>query len=670
VRLAVCLCFSAIALTACTREGPPALEVHRIADQIAATIGRSAQMEAIGGVMRAVLPGIHAEGLQPSLASQGVADFVEASFACPRPLAGRSAAVAVIAPTPSFAQRIRCPTAPESRVTIRLPSDGSEHGVWLIKGSELDRVESSTVTLARQARLRLTFGVAPIVDGSPTPGRFRIVARNPQGRTVTVLKRRLDPIAHAADGGWVGADIDLDPVRRAIGPDVRFVFAAREDGEASVPTFPVWGDPTIVWPSADAGRPQRRNIVLISLDTLRADRLGMYGARAPTSPTLDALARESTLFETVIASAPWTLPSHASMMTGLHACAHGATGLAGKPLPPGAVPLAQRLRQAGYSTAAFTEDANVASGTFSRGFGYYSENRGGDDRIRGTVAQAMRWLGEESVEPFFLFLHTYQTHGPYFAPPEYRAMFQTVEGLGARLVPAMAPASEEALTKYDAAIRYTDDSIVPLLGMLQRGPWGERTLIVVTSDHGEAFMEHGYMEHGRTLHEEVLRVPLLFWSPGLVATGRRVPGPVGVIDVMPTLLDLVGLPVPRGIGGVSLAQQMRPGEPAPPAPERILFSENTLFNTYRLSARSRRWKAMWDGPDLQIFDLDRDPTERQSIGTRSLNFQAKVLRLRFEMECRQQQGLIQAAAAAQPTAPAVLPDPDRERRLRAMGYIE
>jgi arylsulfatase A-like enzyme len=668
VRPAVYLCCSAFVLAACTRDGPPAFEVRRLADQMVAAMGRSAPMETVGGVMRVTLPGIHVEELQSAPALNRVADSLEVSLACPPSLAGRPAAVLLIGSTTPITQRVRCPPSAESRVEIRLPREATDKGLWLLEGLEFDRVESSMLTLARRTRLHLTFGLAPIVDGSPTPGRFRIVARNPQGRTVSVLKRRLDPTTHAGDGGWVGADIDLDPVRRAIGPDVRLVFEVREDGEASVPTFPVWGDPTLVWPRAGEHQPPRRNVVLISLDTLRADRLGTYGALQPTSPTLDVLARESTLFETVIAPAPWTLPSHASMMTGLYPCVHGATGVAGNPLPAAVVPLAQRLREAGYSTAAFTEDANVAAGTFARGFGYFWENREGDDRVRGTVAQAMRWLRDEAAEPFFLFFHTYQSHAPYYAPPEYRQMFQSIDGLGVRVPPAMVSRSDEALAKYDAAIRYTDASIAALLDMLRQTPRGERTLIVVTSDHGEAFMEHGYMEHGRTLHEEVLRVPLLFWGPGLVAAGRRVPGPVGVIDVSPTILDLLGQAVPPGIGGVSLAPQVLPGEP-PPLGERVLFSENTRYNTYRLAARARRFKAMWTGPGLQIFDLDRDPTERQPITSPALATHATFLRLQFEEQCRKQRALIDAAAPALP-APATLPDPDLERRLRAMGYVE
>jgi arylsulfatase A-like enzyme len=279
------------------------------------------------------------------------------------------------------------------------------------------------------------------------------------------------------------------------------------------------------------------------------------------------------------------------MMTGLHQCVHGMTGSVGRPFPPGLRPLASRLRDAGYATAAITEGGFLDAAAFVRGFGYYWETRDGDDRVRRTVAQAERWLHDDATEPFFLFVHTYQTHEPYFAAAPYDTMFAEVDGGGA-VAAAEAASDQHLLTKYDAAVRYTDASIAPLLDTLRARPGGSRTLLVITSDHGEAFGEHGYTGHGRTLHEEVLRVPLLVWAPGLVAAGRRVPGLVGVIDVAPTILDLLGLPVPGGLTGVSLAPQLHPGE-TPPLPERILFSENTLHNIYRLSPRAA-WKAMYE----------------------------------------------------------------------------
>jgi arylsulfatase A-like enzyme len=680
-----------LALVGCSsgESTPVQRETLRLADRVAAALGRSTQLEQVAGVTRAALPGAYTEVLQHAGMNPRPVDIREdadgaiASFRCPARLVGRPAILLVGLPAkvlgvPGKAQAdpelvtrpIHCPEAADTQVQVRLPRGPElEKALWLMRGLELDRVETPTMALHHDARLQVALGLAPI-GTSPAPGRFRVVAQDGRGRTATVLERRLDAATNPEDGSWVRMDVDLEPVRRAIGPDVRFRFEAGTDGDGAMPALPVWGDPTLVWPHAERAQAPRRNVVLVSLDTLRADRLGVYGGPRPTSPTLDALAAESTLFETVVAPAPWTLPSHASMMTGLYACAHGVIGPGiGGRLPNAVSPLAERLRVAGYATAAFTEDGFVDSSAFARGFGYYWENREGDDRIPRTVAQAQAWLQEEAAEPFFLFFHTYQTHDPYYAPPPYATMFESAGG-GHPVPVAHTSADEQALAKYDAAVRYTDAAIVPLLDAIRRSPLGERTLLVVTSDHGEAFHEHGYTGHGRTLHEEVLRVPLLVWSPGLVARGRRVAGLVGLIDTAPTILDLLGLPLPSGIAGISLAAQVRADRSPGALPERPLFSENTLHDIYRLVIRWPRWKAMWDGADLKLFDLERDPSENVVDPIGSQKDRATAVRAEFEAQCARQRAELAAAGAPRPETPPALPDPGRERQLRALGYIE
>src|SRR5262245_10808250 len=353
-------------------------------------------------------------------------------------------------------------------------------------------------------------------------------------------------------------------------------------------------------------------------------------------------------------------------------CAHGIVGLGlGKAFPDGVVPLAEHLRDAGYTTAAFTEDGFVDPVSFARGSGSYWENRDGDDRAPTTVAHAAAWLCDEATEPFFLFFHTYQPHDPYFSPPEYERMLSAADGTAH---PASAVPHGQELLKYDAAVRYTDTAVAPLLDAVRSGRRGSRTLLVITSDHGEGFGEHGGGErggvgHGAELYEEALRVPLIFSGPGLVATGRRVPGLVGVVDVTPTIVDLLGFPVPTGISGVSLAPQVRAGSTVPPVAERILFSENSLHDRYRLAARWPGWKAVWDTPGLQTFDLDRDPGELQLVTSADLTDQATAARARFEQECARQQAEI-AAAGSRQAQPAALPDPERQRQLKALGYVE
>src|SRR5262245_9765275 len=260
--------------------------------------------------------------------------------------------------------------AADTPVRLVLPSTiALDKAIWIMRGLETDRTETGTIPIPRGARLQVALGLSPALPGQPaTPARFRVVAHGTQGRSATVLERRLDPGATPTDAGWVRVEADLDAARDAVGPEAHFTFEAEAEDAGPVPTFPVWGDPTLTWPRAQKDvAAVRRNVVLVSIDTLRADRLGAYGAHRDTSPRLDALATESTLFETVVAPAPWTLPSHASMMTGLYGCAHGIVGLGlGKAFPDGVVPLAEHLRDAGYTTAAFTEDGFVDPVSFAR----------------------------------------------------------------------------------------------------------------------------------------------------------------------------------------------------------------------------------------------------------------------------------------------------------------
>ncbi len=655
---------------------PGALEPLKLADTVAAAMGRPTHMEIVAGVIRPTLPGVHTDWMLPAERRATVtrdAGGFEVSFPCSEVLTGRPAVfIVMLGGDATLVRPFGCPSSPDTPARVRLPGDAdpSNKG-WLVQGLEQAKIETPHIELRHGARLRVALGISPLPalthglalalrTGDRGSARFRIAAENGAGQTATVLDRRLDPSARAEDSAWVSVDLDLEPVRRALGPDVRLRFEAEADDAT---TFPVWGDPTVVWPPTDRSTtPPRRNVVLVSLDTLRADRLGMYGARRPTSPTLDALAARSTVFETVIAPAPWTLPSTTSMMTGLHECVHGMTGTIGKSFPPGLVPLAQRLRDRGYATAAVTEDAFVDAAAFTRGFGYYRDNRTTGGQVSETVARALEWLRSEATEPFFLFVHTYQTHDPYFAAPPFAGMFASDAAANG------APGADAAkLATYDAAVRYTDAAIVPLLDAVTGGERGERTVLAITSDHGEAFGEHGYTGHGRTLHEEVLRVPLLVWGPGLVAPGRRVPGLVGVIDVTPTILDVLGLPVPPDLTGVSLAPQLRAGAEPPPVPARALFSENSLHGIQRLAIRWPDWKATWEGAGLTIVDLARDPTEHTVDGTGPRTTEAAAVRARFEAECERLRTLLETAGAAQ-TVP--VPDPHRERQLKALGYVE
>lgn len=293
-----------------------------------------------------------------------------------------------------------------------------------------------------------------------------------------------------------------------------------------------------------------RKIVLISLDTLRPDHLGIYGYPRETSPRIDAFARQSFVFDRTLAPAPNTPPSQMSMMTSLYPGRHGFTGN-GDRLAPGIETLAERLRDAGLRTAGFVDGGYLhAAFGFNRGFETYDHQGGGLAEI---LPRALRWLDAHGEEPFFLFLHTYDIHAPYFSPPPYGGMFHerpytgdlipTVERLEALFLEQAALDPEDIqhlVDSYDEGIRYTDALIGRLLDDLEERGRLDDTLIILTSDHGEEFGEHGSLIHWQLYYQPNLRIPLIVRPPGGTDGPLRIADPAELIDILPTLLALVG----------------------------------------------------------------------------------------------------------------------------------
>jgi arylsulfatase A-like enzyme len=599
---------------------------------------------------------------------------IELSVPCPDPLRDRDILAYIGRPDQAHEQVIHCPAAAGAPLALRFGGfEPAEKvlGVVLARALPVNHIETGVHRVGPRATLELAIGdVAPEPRERSTPSWVRITAQGSDGRAERLLDRTLDPAARPADRGWVDLQIPLDAARAALGSDLRFIFESGSDEGSMRPGLPVWADPTIFEPDGESRESAPWNVLLVSIDTLRPDRLGVYGARRPTSPVLDGLAAAGTVFDVAIAPAPWTLPSHATMLTGLYGCVHGAVeGIASR-LTPGVIPLAGMLRAAGYTTVAFTEDGFVLPGIFSAGFGRYQQyGNSFEAQIERTVGAAVDWLRDNPSQPFFLFLHTYQTHSPYYAPPPYASMFGgPSDPSGASGMPK-APSREEKLAQYDRSIRYADSVLGQLFSELDHLGLADRTLVVVTSDHGEAFGEHGYYGHGRTMHDEVLRVPLLFRAPGLVAARRRVSGMVGVIDLAPTLLDLLSIEPPYPLQGISLASLMRPGAAPIRAPSRVLFSENEL-QYRRVAARSDQWAIQFDGETVEVFDLAADPGEQEPRPPATLAVVPEVVRRSFDEECARVRARLAPGAPSPTTLQPALPDPDQERRLKALGYVD
>jgi arylsulfatase A-like enzyme len=525
----------------------------------------------------------------------------------------------------------------------------------------VDQTETAPFDVPAGARLRFGFAVE---EAGWTPGWPPVVFRveTAETRPVTLFERRLDPSADPRDRRWFDASVSLAPLagRRVA---LRFVTeaVASAPGTTVDRTFAVFANPEVV--AAPAATP-RRSIVLVSIDALRARSVGAYGYFRPITPALDArLAAEGARVRNVVTAFPYTPPSHMTMLTGVEPCAHGVGGIEDR-LAANVPTLAELLRAAGYSTAGFTEDALIAAASgFERGFDVYHENRSDESAAPGfaadTFAAARAWLATQSADrPFFLFVHTYQVHDPYRPPRGYLDFF---------------PGADEAatLTAYEREVRYVDDVIAGFLDDLDARGLAAQTVVVVTSDHGDAFGEHLW-GHGYDLHDEVLLVPLLVRAPGLVPRGRVVEEQVGLVDLAPTLLDLVGVPPAPAMQGRSFADLLTGRGGA--------FEERPVLSAAlgdETSVRTRQFKYVKKSDVEQLYRLGADPGESNNLAaTGDPWLEAGRDALERANEACIQWRLAHLAVATPATESAraepkwLFRQEDVERKLRSLGYVQ
>jgi arylsulfatase A-like enzyme len=419
--------------------------------------------------------------------------------------------------------------------------------------------------------------------------------------------------------------------------------------------------------------PQR--VVLISVDTLRADHLGGYGYGRPTSPGIDALAREGVLFEDVSAPSPWTLPSHASLLTGLYPSRHGLKAH-DRYLPSTVPTLAALLGRAGFVTAGVVNSYNLGPRFgLDRGFQEFLYVEEAADQVEPSTRiteQAMAWLRQHRDRRLFLFVHYYDVHSDYRSRPRYEEQFVApyrgvADGTTAQLmayregrVRLEGRDAAHLIDLYDAGLRQMDDELQRLFAFLRDEKLLDDTLLILTSDHGEEFLERGGVLHGRTQFQEVMRVPLVMRGPGLPA-GRRVAAPVSLLDVMPTLLRRAEAEVPSGLDGEDLAVSWR-GEDGRLG-ERYLFGEadhNNAEPDITRAVRHRSYKLHFNRltGQRELFDLARDPGERADrAGFEPAVTSELMARLERFMQIRGE------------AAPPSRLTPEEIEKLRSLGYL-
>jgi arylsulfatase A-like enzyme len=449
-------------------------------------------------------------------------------------------------------------------------------------------------------------------------------------------------------------------------------------------------------------------VILIVVDTLRADHLGVYGHERPTSPELDELAQRGAVFENAFTTSPWTLPSFGSIFTGRLPAEHRAGWPAGEsatespaegpaqeptegsgedghqgrsflPLRAGAETLAETLAASGRHTAAVMNNSFLHPDFgVARGFQTYDHIGGNRNRIRRAdkvVDRALEWLGEEDRGDFLLVVHLFDPHLNYDAPEDFQGRFsgdlpELSEGsrtMDLRPVRQRARQGKEVdwdflRAAYDEEIAFTDQQIGRFWRALEESGQLEHTLVVFTSDHGEEFFDHGGFEHGHSLFNELVRAPLILWGPGIQP--GRFNQPASLIDLYPTVLDALGLPVQDGLPGRSLWPLVTGSSTdSSDLERRTLISERPLYGPSRESAIAWPYKLVREpGRDLTyLFNLEDDPAESQNIA-----------RLRTDIALRLGQQLLAYHQHAEAVAAddAVELDEKTLENLRSLGYIQ
>lgn len=391
--------------------------------------------------------------------------------------------------------------------------------------------------------------------------------------------------------------------------------------------------------------PRPASVLLISIDMLRADHVSCYGYERQTTPTMDQLAAEGVRFARHVSSAPWTLPAHAAMFTSLPDSVHGCVDGTDNALPDGMVTLAERFGEAGFSTGGFFAGPYLhpAFG-LGQGFDEYrfcvpdlaarlngqavTEWAGDPVAHRrshhgvtnpGVVNAASKWLRDHKDEPFFLFVHLWDAHFDFIPPKPFDARFGDPDYEGfvdgrefffdRRINSSMGPKDlAQLIALYDGEIMWCDAHVKRLVELLEELQLDEDTIVVVTSDHGTEFFDHGDKGHRRTLYGEAINIPLVIRAPGRIPQGTVVEAVSRMVDLGPTLMELAGLAPSDQFTGVSLVSLVNGTETSPrTALSELLADRNKMRSVIRGDG-----KLVWNGvtDDVVWFDLAVDPEER------------------------------------------------------------
>ena len=401
--------------------------------------------------------------------------------------------------------------------------------------------------------------------------------------------------------------------------------------------------------------PTSPSVLLITIDTLRADHVGCYGDRRVETPAIDGLAAKGIRFENAYAQAPITLPSHAVILTGTYPMFNGVRDFTSPGLPASIPTLAEMLRHKGYRTAAFVSSYAVNSmWGLNRGFDVYDDDLGLEPgrsndiflvERRGdrTVDRFLAWLNQQGSAPFFVWLHLYDPHSPYRPPEPYRSKY--------------------AGHPYDGEIAFDDAQVGRVFTRLNEMHRFDATAILLLSDHGESLGEHGEDEHGFFIYNSTLHVPLILKLPGKSPGPRTFALPVGAVDVAPTIAQLGGIPSAetRSFQGRSLLQALLPATSGEDASVYVeSYYPRDSFGWHELRGLLNSRFAYVDAPRQELYDLQHDPGERHNLAPTHASLAASLHEKLVGVEKR---------CTGQAESSPAPPDPETVERLRSLGYV-
>jgi arylsulfatase A-like enzyme len=485
-----------------------------------------------------------------------------------------------------------------------------------------------TLDIPNAARLQLACAIDPRFHDRPGVEFTAKVKKN--GREEVVWTQLLDPISRPKDRLWVTADVDL---ARYAGRGRELVLETHGYEQTGEAERAWWGAPAV---TADRKAPLA---IIYLVDTLRSDHTGVYGYPRKTTPELDAFARDAVVFDAAVAHASWTKPSVASILTSRLPGQHRAVQLR-DPLDPSNVTIAQRLHERGWATGAAIANSVIygAESTFDRGFDVFAGLHGEDNRpskVVGAdvvVGSALAFLRSRRGLPTFLYVHTMDPHVPYEPPPPFDRMFEPLPAPGH---PGRDPRTDykepldrdRMIGQYDGDVAFGDREFGRFVRELKAAGLYRDALLVFLSDHGEEFLDHGRWLHGRSLFDELIHVPLVVKLPGNRGAGTRVAGQVQGIDVVPTVLEAMDVPLTPDLGGQPL-QRMLGGDAKPRAAISEISHRGFVAHGVRTDGDKYIRRFSPDDDEL-YFDLRADPKEKTSVAAEKPD-RVKVLQARAE----------------------------------------